>query len=56
MPYQLVIRHISDDSFQRVIATRDTERELGRIEDGANINLDHAHYYTLIEEVKDEER
>jgi hypothetical protein len=52
MSYQLVIRSYTDEEFCSVIATRDTERELERTEDGANINLNHDEYYTAIEEVK----
>lgn len=49
MSYQLVIRSYSDNNYRHVVGTRDTERELERVEDGANINLNHAEYYTMIE-------
>jgi hypothetical protein len=55
MPYQLVIKSYKHDDYAHVVAVRETEGELVRVEDGANINLDHANYYTMIEEVTDED-
>lgn len=51
MAYRLVIRSHSDDNYEHEVARRPTERELEKIEDGANRNLNHEDYYTSIEEV-----
>lgn len=49
MSYELVIRSYSDDNYRHVVAVRETEGALVRIEDGVNINLNHETYYTAVE-------
>jgi hypothetical protein len=49
--YELVVRCYADPDFRHVIAERETKSMLDRVEDGLNINLDHANYYSAIEEV-----
>ena len=49
--YQLQIVAHDDENDLHVIATKESERQLERAEQGANINLDHERYFTRIIEV-----
>lgn len=50
MEYTLVIKSYTDENYRHVIATRSMKEQLARSEDGVNINLNHADFYTTIEE------
>lgn len=54
MSYQLLIRSYDDPDYQHLIAEREVKAQLDRIEDGANINLNHEKFFTEIVEVDDE--
>ena len=50
MSARLVILSYDDIDYRHVVSERPSAAALRRTEDGVNINLDHANYYTKIEE------
>lgn len=54
MKKTIIIRSIEDDSeAKRFDVTGKSDRAIERMENGMNINLDHARFYTTIEESPD---
>lgn len=55
MKTYIEIRKIdTDEVVKRVDVTDRSERSIERVEDGMNINLNHAEYYTEIKEYESE--
>lgn len=52
MTYRVVILSYESDKVVRVIGTRLSERKADKIDAGANHNLNHEKFFTLIEEEK----
>lgn len=51
----LEIRRLDNDvAIKRIDLTGKSDRDIERIERGANINLDHRHYYTEVVESEKE--
>jgi len=53
MTARLVILSHNDPTYRHVISERPSAKALERTEDGVNVNLDHANYYTKIEETEE---
>lgn len=48
--YTVTVRKYEDDSLIKSIGSSKTSRSLMRVRNGLDINLDHEHYYTDIED------
>lgn len=53
MKYHVIVLSYDNENYRHVITKEPVSKpKAERIDDGANINLDHERYYTVLEEVR----